>query len=113
MRAFIVFFLSYVSSLFILVSMFHQLNSASTPLIVASLAIAGLALSILAACFPWVRRARRPFLAASLCSALTVMFPMVVVSYGFALPAFLPLLGLWMAANWAGIRGMEKIAARP
>ena len=109
MRAFAVFVVTFIMGTVCLVFAYHAfLERASVTLVTISVLPLGFVFGAVMGCWNWVRQRSKTFLAASALSALGMLLPFVVITYGYGL-VLLPLVLLWGASNYGGLLLTKKL----
>ena len=113
MRALAVFFATYFLSMVTLVFSWHALDfeRSHVSMIALYLLILGALFGAMAGWWSWTHRHPRVFLGATFAAGMTILLPIVVVTYGFALVAS-PLVVLWTGTALLGLKLTRRMRAK-
>lgn len=117
MRALAVFLVTYIADLTLFIYSFHAfLDRAGIVVFALYLVVVGYFFGSVAACWRWSRTHISVFQSASFAAGLTIMLPLLIFSYGYALRYF-PLMILWLGMNYVGYLAtsfmLQRIRQRP
>ncbi|TFW34279.1 hypothetical protein [Massilia horti] len=107
MRAVVVFFSGYLGNLAALIYLFHHLSPTPSIANIAVCVAVAFTIGGLASFWHWAAHHTKTLVFASFLSGLTVLFPFVVITYGYALVA-LPYVVLWSVAVLGGVWTIKK-----
>lgn len=111
MRAFIVFIATFLLSHMLFWWVYTDyLAQASSSVFVLCALVLGAAFGVIAGFWSWVHSHTGAFLTAGFLSALLILLPFLVISYGMAFVA-LPLVFLWTGANFLGMKLTKRLRA--
>jgi hypothetical protein len=108
MRSFVVFIATFLISHVVLIYVYTGfLAQAPVSVIAVCALLLGVIFGCVASFWSWALTHAKAFLSASFLSALVILLPFLLNTYGFAIVA-LPLVFLWTWANFLGMKYTER-----